>query len=691
MSKLETIESKKVLISAFPPLEIQLGSEGYLLKRKESTIKSYLIDLIFISLLLVIPGLLLCAFLPLFGRFSIIILSIFYLIYRPLKLILDESAGYKQGNELGGEGYLLKREISRIKYYLTDLTFIGISLLLAVTVLFSGDRFTHVPFLIILLPMFYVAYRLLKLTLDESTRYKQRTELSFMGVDLIFSHYPLKVGKNDRITFRLIWTVISLFVAAFPWMVLTVLFSIFFQFFCASVLGIYDFSPAFFIIPILLFVPIFFVVYRVLKLLLDKSARYKMGTDLGFAGAELIFSRYPLKVGENDRVTFRRRLKKNYWTNLFKIKKFPVNSHIKVNLLCVERTAYRFYNREKECWETLTDVAVLYEKIIYSDNLFCGDREVIGHFNLEIPPHLSPSLEWKRNDMLPYEFASDQIRWILDIEESYPGLLEQKHTYLTFVVDPSATIPNIQPTPLQTALLSRITPFLPPLEIQLGGEGYLLKEKSKEYTIEDYLSGFIVTSLFLVIPGLFLGSFLGNLFPNPYISIIFIPFFSTFFVVYIVQKLILDKSARYKMVTDLGFVGEELIFSHYPLKVGENDRVTFRRRLKKNYWTNLFKINKFPVDNHIKINLVCAERVSHTEGTETIADVAVVYQKMIYSGNLLCGDREVIVHFDLEIPLSCRSSVEGEDHQIRWILDIEESYPGLLEQKHTYLTFVVDP
>ena len=420
MSKLETIESKKALISAFPPLEIQLGSEGYLLKRKESTIKSYLIDLIFISLLLVIPGLLLGAFLPLFGRFSIIILSIFYLIYRPLKLILDESAGYKQGNELGGESYLLKREISRIKYYLTDLTFIGISLLLAVTVLFSGDRFTHVPFLITLLPMFYVAYRLLKLTLDESTRYKQGTELSFMGVDLIFSHYPFKVGKNDRITFRLIWTVISLFVATFPWMVLTVLFSIFFQFFCASVLGIYDFSPAFFIIPILLFVPTFFVVYRLLKLILDESARYKMGTDLGFAGgAELIFSRYPLKAGDNDRLTFRRRLKNNYWTNLFKINKFPVNSHITVNLVCVERASYTHGT------DDVTDVAVVYEKMIYSDNLFCGDREVIAHFDLEIPLSFSSSFEGKNN----------QIRWILDMEESYPGLLEHKHTYLTFVVD----------------------------------------------------------------------------------------------------------------------------------------------------------------------------------------------------------------------------------------------------------------
>jgi len=167
-------------------------------------------------------------------------------------------------------------------------------------------------------------------------------------------------------------------------------------------------------------------------------------------------------------------------------------------------------------------------------------------------------------------------------------------------------------------------------------------------------------------------------------------FVPTFFVVHRLLKLILDESARYKLGTELGFVGAELIFSHYPLKVGENDRVTFRRRLKNNYWTNLFKINKFPVNSHIKINLVCVERVSYTKGTTRVTDVAVVYEKMIYSDNLLSGDREVVAHFDLEIPLSYSSSFEGKYNQIRWVLDVEESYPGLLEQKHTYLTFVVD-
>ena len=235
----------------------------------------------------------------------------------------------------------------------------------------------------------------------------------------------------------------------------------------------------------------------------------------------------------------------------------------------------------------------------------------------------------------------------------------------------------------------KVISALPPLKFQLGSEGYLLKKKSEESTITPYLIQFIFISVFLAIPGFFLGVYLVVSFANP-IFIIFIPFFSIFYVVYRVMKLTLDESARYKMGIELGFVGAELIFSRYPLKVGENDRLTFRRRLKNNYWTNLFKINKFPVNSHITVNLVCVERASYTQGTDTVTDVAVVYEKMIYSDNLLCGDREVIGHFDLEIPLSYSSSFEGKNNQIRWILDMEENYPGLLEQKHTYLTFVVD-
>ena len=225
-------------------------------------------------------------------------------------------------------------------------------------------------------------------------------------------------------------------------------------------------------------------------------------------------------------------------------------------------------------------------------------------------------------------------------------------------------------------LRNRVIASFPPLEIQLELEGHILRKK---WQIPN------ITGLFGLSILLFIGSIVvTSWFPIPFLFLV------VFCAVYSVVKITLDESARYGVGAILGFLPPELIFFRYPLKVGENDRITFRRRLKQNFWTNLFKINRFPVNSHITINLVCVERVSYTKGTTRVTDVAVVYEKMIYSDNLLSGDREVIAHFDLEIPLSYSSSFEGKYNQIRWVLDVEESYPGLLEQKHTYLTFVVD-
>lgn len=222
-------------------------------------------------------------------------------------------------------------------------------------------------------------------------------------------------------------------------------------------------------------------------------------------------------------------------------------------------------------------------------------------------------------------------------------------------------------------LRNRVIASFPPLEIQRGLEGYILRKKWKIPNITGLFALSILSTVVI------------SWLPIPFLFLV------VFCSVYPVVKITLDESARYKMGAILGFLPPELIFFRYPLKVGENERITFRRRLKQNFWTNLFKLNKFPVNSRVKINLVCVERVSYTKGTTRVTDVAVVYENMIYSGNLLSGDREVIAHFDLEIPLSYSSSFEGKYNQIRWVLDVEESYPGLLEQKHTYLTFVVDP
>jgi len=245
-------------------------------------------------------------------------------------------------------------------------------------------------------------------------------------------------------------------------------------------------------------------------------------------------------------------------------------------------------------------------------------------------------------------------------------------------------------------LRNRLIAGFPPSEIQLALEGYVLREDLKvqwqisRFTNPNWLFGLSITfiAIFILIFGFpILLSFSGVVWP---VFVGLFLFLIVFWLVYWVVKLVLDKSARDEMGAKQGFLPAELIFSHYPLKVGENDRVTFRRRLKQNFWTNLFKVHHFPANSHLRVSLICMERVTYTKGTDTVTDVATAHENVIFSKTLIAGDREVIGHFDLEIPPHLSPSFEGKNNQIRWILEIEETYPGLIDLKMTYLTFVVD-
>lgn len=245
-------------------------------------------------------------------------------------------------------------------------------------------------------------------------------------------------------------------------------------------------------------------------------------------------------------------------------------------------------------------------------------------------------------------------------------------------------------------LKNQLISSFPPSEIQLGLEGYVLREDLKvqwqisRFTNPNWLFGLTITftAIFILIFGFpIILSFSGVVWP---IFVVVFLFLIVFWIVYWILKLSLDESARYEMGVKQGFLPAELIFSHYPLKVGENDRVTFRRRLKQNFWTNLFKIHDFPPNSRLKVSLICLERATYTKGTDTVTEVAVAYESVIFSKTLISGDREVKSHFELEIPCDLSPSFEGKNNQIRWILQIEESHPGLIDPKMTYLTFVVD-
>ena len=175
--------------------------------------------------------------------------------------------------------------------------------------------------------------------------------------------------------------------------------------------------------PILIPLLIFIVVYGSLKLIFDPEFRFGVGAQFSLAPGEVIFSHYPLRVGEEDRLTFRRQIKDNWLTRWFNVNHFPDQGRLQVSLLCAERVSYTSHDEEAE---RMTEVAVIYEDRIHAYSLLGGDRQVNAYFDCQIPHHLPPSFEGKNN----------QIRWLLKIEESYPNVIGQQTTYLTFVVDP---------------------------------------------------------------------------------------------------------------------------------------------------------------------------------------------------------------------------------------------------------------
>ncbi|MFM1841714.1 MAG: hypothetical protein RLZZ490_447 [Cyanobacteriota bacterium] len=247
---------------------------------------------------------------------------------------------------------------------------------------------------------------------------------------------------------------------------------------------------------------------------------------------------------------------------------------------------------------------------------------------------------------------------------------------------------------LWSNLANKLIFAFPPLEIKPVFDGYrLTAEPQRQLALgllrrSKGMEG--VTGLGAVIVAV---AFIFSPITFPLLSIIWpilIPV-PIFLVAYGSLKLIFDPQFRFGIGTRFGLAPVEIIFSHYPLRVGEDDRLAFRRQLRANFWTRWFNIHQFPDQGRLSVSLICGERVTYTQGTDTITEVATIYEEQIYSRSLMGGDRQVIAYFTLHIPAHLPPAFEGKHNQIRWLLKIEENYPQVIAQQVTYFTFVVAP
>ncbi|MEB3174449.1 MAG: hypothetical protein VKN60_04560 [Cyanobacteriota bacterium] len=212
----------------------------------------------------------------------------------------------------------------------------------------------------------------------------------------------------------------------------------------------------------------------------------------------------------------------------------------------------------------------------------------------------------------------------------------------------------------------------PPLEIQPTSGGYLLKTTAipRPAASQSWLAGFLGTILLLL-------------------------FFWFFFILLVIFGVLLlfNVSVRRKTWSEVWsavcLAPGELTFSHYPLCLGDSDRLTFRRRLQDNFWTKLFNLQSLPAPASLAVKLVCVERVSYSKGTDTIVETAVVGSYDLCRQTLFPGEREMISHFDLEIPPHLPPSFEAQRNQIRWVIVVEQTLPNLMEPAQSCFTLEV--
>jgi hypothetical protein len=201
-----------------------------------------------------------------------------------------------------------------------------------------------------------------------------------------------------------------------------------------------------------------------------------------------------------------------------------------------------------------------------------------------------------------------------------------------------------------------------PLVVKPSSDGYLLAENAQPKPQQSHsVAGWIVGGFFLII---------------------FSWFFLIVGIIFLAVALLYRPTRRYLRAFFLLQPGE-LIFSHYPLHLGQDDRVTFRRRLKGD--------RKFPQNGTVTVRLLCVERVSYTKGTDQVTETALITEKTLRQQSVFSGSKDMVCHFDLDLPAHLPPSFEGKNNQIRWVIVVSQNLPQIAEDIESNFTLFVDP
>lgn len=204
--------------------------------------------------------------------------------------------------------------------------------------------------------------------------------------------------------------------------------------------------------------------------------------------------------------------------------------------------------------------------------------------------------------------------------------------------------------------------------------GFLLLQSNtyKEEIKKSGLIGHVIGYLFLII--------------IPIIILVFFFVFWWFWLIIGIISLIsaiFNKKLKNSIIALIRFSPPEVLLSAYPLGLGSECDLTFRRKLKKN--------RKTKQSGKLTFKLVCLERVEYKKGTETEVEVNTIWESEPEVFSVPADVDTYSFKTNLIIPNHLPPSFEGKNNQIRWIISVEQNIFGIVEQVYSNFVIVVDP